>query len=277
VARVAGSADDELERVPDPPKEPKTKRGDVWVCGDHLLLCGDSLEAETEAWIEKGTTACVLTDPPYAIYGSSSGVGSDVADDKMIRPFFAALGRRMRHALRLFGHGYVFCDWRSWDAVLAGMKASTLAAKNCIVWDKGDFGLGSMYRNCHEFVGFFVSQPERSSHYAKQATGQRMVTQPNVRRVNRTGQGGFESEHEPGQRFHNAAKPVQLLQWLLDNSTDEGDLVLDLFGGSGSTMLACERSKRRCRMVEVEPKWCDVIVARWEQLTVRKAERKPAK
>jgi DNA modification methylase len=273
-AAAPADADDE---VPELPKEPKTKPGDVWICGEHQLLCGDSFGDLALEFLGRSRFDAVVTDPPYAIYGSSTGVGSDVADDKMVRPFFEALGRRLLGAVRKFAHVYVFCDWRSWSAVSAGMKAAPLTAKNCLIWDKGDFGLGSMYRSCHEFVGFFVAEPKRESHYKEPARGHRLVMQPNVRRQNRTGQGGFESEQEPGQRFHNAAKPVDLLAWLMANSTDEGDRVLDLFGGSGSTMIAAEKCKRRATLVEIEPKFCDVIVARWERMTGQTAERRPAR
>lgn len=254
--------------VPEPPEIPISKIGDLWILGDHRVLCGDSFNGEdVKRLVVDGSVDLIVTDPPYAIYGSSTGVGSDIADDKMVRPFFESLGRTFASLLPYFGHAYVCCDWRSWSAVSHGMKAGGLSAKNVIVWDKGDFGLGNMYRQCHEFIGFFSRDPVRDSHYKAAKTGARQVLEPNVKRMNRTGQSGFEGTNEKGQRFHNAAKPVDLMAWFIANSSGRGDVVLDLFGGSGTTLLSAEQSGRKARIMEISPSYVDVIVKRWQTLT----------
>lgn len=268
----AGSRQPEpkADDVPDLPAVPKCKKGDTYKLGPHFVLCGDSFEDATGERIDaiaggKASVDMVLTDPPYAIYGSSSGVSSEVADDQMVRPFFASIGRVIAARLRWFGHAYVHCDWRSWASVWEGLQRGGLSPKNCLVWDKVSAGLGSSYANTHEFVGFFAKLPPegavmRRAGYEGQ---QRTVHRPNLLRHDRV---------RGEEREHNAAKPVALLEELIANSSDAGELVLDLFGGSGSTLIAADRAGRRCVTVEKDPKWCDAIAARWERLTGGTAE-----
>lgn len=264
---VGTEAEDE---VPDPPAEPITKVGDMWILGDHVLICGDSFDPDVRAKLLEGAKAALaLMDPPFAIYGSSTGIGADIADDKMIRPFFRDLGHAIVQSIAEFAHVYVCCDWRSWASVWAGMTAAKLSPKNCLVWNKGGGGLGSMYTAGHEFIGFFCRLPpptamKSSAHGKQQRT---VLGASNV--LNYTRPSGAE-------RHHNAAKPVAMLAHLIENSSDAGDVVLDLFNGSGSVIMAGEQTGRRVRACEIEPSWCDVTVARWEKATGKRAERIPA-
>lgn len=257
--------DDEPDEpeVPAPPKRPVTNTGDVWTLDEHRVVCGDAFEDGVVALALGSDTVAdaVLTDPPYAIYGSSTGIASDIADDKMIRPFFENLGRLLHASVKEFGHVYVCCDWRSYPTVHHGAKAGELAPKNVLVWDKGSFGMGSNWPNAHEFVAFFTRLPRQRAMSSSQKTGQRSVlSHPNILRFPRVA--GAEREH-------NAAKPVAMLSHIIEQATDPGELVLDAFGGSGSTLMACDTTGRRAAVVEMEPKWCDVIVARWERTTGR--------
>jgi site-specific DNA-methyltransferase (adenine-specific) len=241
--------------------EPTAKVGDIWQLGPHRLAVGDCFDPDVlEALLNGATIDCVLTDPPYAIYGSSTGIASDVADDKMVRPFFENLGRLVRNNLKPFGHAYLFCDWRSWATVWHGMKAARLSPKNCIVWDKGRFGLGGMYANTHELIGFYANLPDRDTMTTSaKDRGQRGVnSQPNIFHTNRpTGD----------DRQHNAAKPVDLLEWLLTNSTDEGETVLDPFTGSGSVLVAAHRTGRIGYATELEPRFADITINRLTKIT----------
>lgn len=251
------------------PAVPTTKPGELIVLGDHRLLCGDSTNAEHVARLLDGTTVdAVFTDPPYAIFGSSTGVNNDVADDKMVRPFFREVLRAAKGALKPFGHLYVCCDWRSWSAWWAVANETELAVKNMIVWDKGG-GLGSMFANAHELLLFATNAPKLKRTTDKRA-GERTVGDSNVWRINRA----MTDEREDGG-MHNAIKPQALVARAVEHSTDAGQSVLDLFGGSGSTMLACESLGRRSFTMEMEPAWCDVIVTRWETATGLVAERIP--
>lgn len=260
--RAIGVVD--ADDVPPPPPEPITKSGDIWILGDHVLICGDSFDHDVRARLLEGQLAALaLMDPPFAIYGSSTGIGADIADDKMIRPFFRDLGHAIVQSIAEFAHVYICCDWRSWASVWAGMTSAKLSPKNCLVWDKGGAGLGSNYANTHEFIGYFARLPPPKAMAGVRA-GQRSVFVSNILRHNRP---------SGDERHHNAAKPVAMLASLIENSSDAGDLVLDLFNGSGSVIMAGEQTGRRVRACEIEPSWCDVTVARWEKSTGRQAER----
>lgn len=247
--------------IPEEPAVPVTQPGDLWRLGDHLLLRGDSFDEAERRRLVPATVAAVVTDPPYAVYGSSTGIAADIADDKMVRPFFADLFRLIVAVLPDFGHAYVFTDWRSWSAVWEQCRRAGITAKNLLVWDKGGSGLGSNYANTYELVGFFARLPKQTA-MGNRPAGQRQVHKPNVLRYNRP---------HGDDRQHNAAKPVELLRELIENSTDAGDLVADFFGGSGSTLIACEAAGRACRMAEIEPAMCDTIVERWQTYAGRAA------
>lgn len=256
--------------IPEPPKVPITKRGDVWNLGEHVLICGDSFDAATrERVLDAGAVDLVVTDPPYAIYGSSTGIGADIADDRMVRPFFESVFRACENVVKPFGHIYLCCDWRSHSAIHESSRAVRgghygIWPKNLIVWDKGH-GLGSMYAQTHEFVAFFAKQPTpKAMKSTQKETGHRTVMKPNV----------FKHERAHGDdRQHNAAKPPALFRWLIENSSDKGERVVDFFGGSGTTIIAAEQTGRCATVFEVEPIHCDVTIARWERLTGGKARK----
>lgn len=250
----------------DPPAVPVVQYGSVWTLGRHRVLCGDSTKSPYREGLLLGESVdLVLTDPPYAIYGSSSGVGSAVADDRMVRAFFSKVLHAAGEALKVFGHAYVFSDWRSWSAWWESGRPTALSPANMLVWNKGGFGLGNHYVNCHELIGFWHRLPPEKTMRSGGPTGQRSVHKPNVLNYPRTGRGDFEKEER--ERFHNAAKPVDLLRYLVVNSTDKGERVLDLFLGAGSVLLACELEDRTCLGLEIEPAWVEVTVRRWETLT----------
>jgi hypothetical protein len=253
--RLAGDPDE----VPEPPAEPVTRHGDMWLLGEHRLICADIFDPATLKTLTGGKRAqAVLTDPPFAVYGSSTGVASDVADDAMIQPFFEAMWRVIAGHVTQFGHCYVHCDWRAWAAVWEGGKRAKLTPKNMIIWDKGGSGLGNNYANTHELIAYFARIPPRTRMTGQGPAGQRLVLKPNILRHDRpTGEA----------RLHNAAKPVSLLSDLIGNATDPGHAVLDLFAGSGSVLVAAEQTGRICWAAEKEPAWCDVVVARWQALT----------
>lgn len=241
-----------------------TQPGDLYLLGDHRLLCGDSTKTQdVDRLMNEEKAVMVFTDPPYALFGNSTGVAK-VTDDKMARSFFRDCLTQCRRVTKRYGHIYVCCDWHSAFSIEAMSRECDLAVKNLIVWDKGDGGVGNMYQNCHEFVWFFSNAPIKKN--TKQVdSGERVVNGiANIWRFTR-----ISAE----KRHHNAAKPVELVEIPLGTSCDRGDLVLDLFAGSGTVMIAAEQTGRRCNSMEVEPKWCDVIVKRWENLTGEKAER----
>lgn len=250
---------------PEDEKPLYVKAGDLWLLGEHRLLVGDTTKPEDMKRLLDGQTMdAVISDPPYAIYGSSTGIGADIADDKMVRPFFESICRIARSVVKEFGHVYLCTDWRSYPALWDGAKRAELSPKGCIVWDKGNGGMGSMWANCYELVIFLVRMPPAKTMKQGTPSGQRQAFKPNIQRFPRVA--GDEREH-------NAAKPVALMSEFVEVATDRKGPVLDFFGGSGSTLIACEKLGRRCFMMEIEPKFAQIIVERWQRETGRKAER----
>lgn len=239
------------------------KLGDIWALGKHRIVCGDTGVDQTHAELLEGRVVdFICTDPPYAIFGSSNGLSSSIADDRMVVPFFEMVCRRAWAAVKYFGHVNLFCDWRSYPAVWEGLRRADLAPKNCLVWDKINAGLGSNYANSHEFIVHACKLPKREVMKGAAETGQRGVLASNMLRHARV---------HGDQRVHNASKPVPLVQQLIRNSTDPGEHVFDLFLGGGSTLMACELEDRVCSGIEINPRWVDVVIARWEGVTKQKA------
>lgn len=257
---VEGNTDP--DEVPEAPEDPITKPGDLWILGNHRLLCGDSTNIQHVDRLMDGQKAdMVFTDPPYAIYGSSTGVGDDVADTKMIQPFFREIFTSM--ALALDGHFYVCCDWRTYPILNNLLHGAGFAVKNMIVWDKVHMGMGMFYRNTHELIICGYPRLEKIKMRGKKTYG--AVSDANVWSIQRE-----------SQKQHTAQKPIELAKRAIGNSSSKGEVVLDLFGGSGTTLIACEDLARKCRMMEMEPKYCDVIVKRWEDFTGNTAVCIPA-
>lgn len=244
---------------PEVTKYPVTMVGDVWQLGPHRLACGNSFDPEhMTTLIEGDQVHLVATDPPYAVYGSATGIASDIADDKMVRPFFDSILKLAESVLPWFGHCYMFTDWRTYPAIYESIRTTPhMEPKNCIVWDKGGAGLGSNYANTHEWIAFCSKLPPQKA-MGTRASGQRSIHKPNVMRHNRVS--GKEREH-------NAAKPVALMRDLIENSSGPGDVVLEPFCGSGTTLIAANQTERICLASEMEPKWCDVTILRFERLS----------
>jgi DNA modification methylase len=249
----------------EPPERAVSALGDLWRLGEHRLLVADAgLDGEIERLMNGRPADLVVTDPPYAIYGSSTGIASDITDDKMVRPFFRDIVSKVVRVLKPFGHAYICCDWRSWASWWEVSKGSGLAMKNMIVWDKGG-GLGAMYANGHELMLFGSHRPLRRG-MSEKISGERTVAGNNVWRIQRAGR-----DETGEERLHNAQKPLELFTIPIQQSTDAGELVVDFFGGAGTTLIAAEREHRTCYMMEIEPRYADVIVRRWQVLTSREA------
>lgn len=226
--------------------------GDLFEIGEHRLLCGDSTDSDAVAKLMNGEKAdMVFTDPPYAIYGSSTGVGDDIADTKMIQPFFRQLFYNMH--LYLDGHFYVCCDWRTYPLLNDLLSQAYFKVKNMIVWDKVNMGMGMFYRNQHELI---ITGYPRTNHIklrGKKTYGD--IQDSNVWSIKR--------EY---QKQHGAQKPVETAERAIRNSSNDGDLVLEFFAGSGTTMVASHQLKRKCYGMELDPKYCQVIIDRMKQL-----------
>ena len=258
------------DQLPEMPPEPTVALGELYELGDHRLFVGDTTKREDVATLMRGERGTVVvTDPPYAIFGSSSGIEADIADDKMVRPFFRSILNSTVDVLQRYGHFYICCDWRSWSSWWEEARGTPCRPKNCIVWDKGG-GLGVNYANCHELLMFGSVVPGKTSMRSdKNKTGMRTIcTATNVWRIPRV------MKMEDGQRrVHNAQKPVALFERAFKNSSDAGDIVVDLFSGSGTALIAAEQLGRKCRTMEIDPRWAELSIRRWESLTGKKARK----
>lgn len=243
--------------APEPP-EPEdviTQPGDLWILGRHRLLCGDSTDKATVDRLMDGEKAdMVFTDPPYALFGNSTGV-SGVGDDKMIMPFFRDIGQMIQRHLKTMGHAYVCHDWQTGATIKEAFRG--LTAKNLIVWRKAEGGgLGAFYSKIYELIWLFANEPETGILGKNKVKARTINGVPNIWDCPIV---------QATERDHNAQKPVKVVEIAVENSSDPGEKVLDLFGGSGTTLIASDRLNRICYMMEMEPKYCDVIVRRYIQ------------
>ena len=230
--------------------------GDLFEIGPHRLLCGDSTDSDAVARLMDGEKAdMVFTDPPYALFGNSTGAA--VADDKMIRPFFLLIGTSIMKATKKFAHFYSCLDWKSWAAVLETYQKAGLTVKNMIVWDKGSGALGQAYRSQHELIMFGLCGNNGISITGTNGVESKyQIKDTNLWTVKR----------ENKQGMHAALKPQELIQKAVQNSSFADELVLDLFLGSGSTMVASHQLNRKCYGTELDPKYCQVIIDRMLKL-----------
>ena len=249
---------DEVPEAPEP-EEVVTQLGDLWILGEHRLLCGDSTDrAAVEQLMDGAKADMVFTDPPYALFGNSTGV-QGVGDDKMIMPFFKEIGKAIQRTVKPMGHVYVCHGWQTSHTIRQAMDL--LTPKNLIVWRKAEGGgLGSYYTKIYELIWLLANEPEVG------IIGKNKLP---ARTINGVANIWDVSIVQAQERDHNAQKPVELIAIAVENSSDEDEKVLDLFGGSGSTMMACQKLGRRCYMMELEPKYCDVIVRRFIRTTGR--------
>jgi len=229
--------------VPEVPEEPKTKAGDLWILGDHRLLCGDSTKAEDVEKLMNGEKAdIVFTDPPY-------GMRLDCDYSKMPR------GKNTYD--NVIGDHQDFdpaCIFQVDSPVYMIWGADWFYSKlqngfSPIVWDKQPFEVVAGPQNHFELC---------------------WVKPKKKRTIIRHLWTGFTAKEKNTKRVHPTQKPMEVTMQLL--GIFEGNIVVDLFGGSGSTLIACEKTSRHCRMMELDPKYCDVIVKRWEDFTGKKAE-----
>ena len=233
--------------------EPVCKKGEIWLLGEHRLMCGDSTSADDVAKLMEGSKANLLfTDPPYGYeYQSNMRTKSEKFDvlknDDKILDFFPLLPS--------FVDGWIFVctTWKVLDMWTAIFKKQ-YDLTNLIVWDKGGGYIGDLRKTFGTDYEIIMC-----SNNGKELTGKRLGSVWSI------GKDNAEKYDHPTQ------KPVALSGTAIDCTTNEGDIILDLFGGSGSTMIACEQLGRKCRMMELDPHYCDVIIARWEKLTGEKA------
>ena len=260
--------------------------GSIWVrsgsSGGTDWICGDALDPRVVATLMGGEQArMVFTDPPYnvPIDGHAGGSGKTrhrefaMASGEMSRREFTeflqrAFERLAEHSVDGSIH-YVCMDWRHLPEILAAGEAVFDELKNLIVWVKDNGGMGTFYRSRHELI--FAFKHGTAPHRNTFELGQHGRYRTNVwqyRGVNTRRAGRMEE-----LALHPTVKPVQMIADAIRDVSGRGEIVLDVFGGSGSTLIAAEKTGRRARLCELDPVYCDRILARWEAYAKDDAER----
>lgn len=241
------------DAVPEAPDVPVTVEGDVWLLGNHRLMCGDSTSIDAVELLMEGRKAqMVHTDPPYGVEYQSN-MRTKSAKFEMLKNDDAFLD--IAPVIDACSDGWVFV-WTSWKVLTKWLDqfVSFGYPTNQIIWYKPGGGIGDLKRT-------FASDYETALvwHRGAELTGKRIGS---VWKVSKDGATEY---------LHPTQKPVALAEEALDKTTKPGWLILDLFGGSGSTLIACEKTGRHARLMELDPKYCDVIVKRWQEFTGQQA------
>jgi DNA modification methylase len=275
--------DDPADVIPELPAGPPLSRiGDVWLLDDHRVLCGDALDPEAfRTLLGEQRAAMVFIDPPYnvPIDGHASGLGAThhrpfpMASGEMDSTQFTAfLGEAFRN-LTAFGVDgalhFICMDWRHIAELMAAGRAVYGELKNLCVWVKDNAGMGSLYRSQHELV--FVFKHGRNGHRNNVQLGRFGRNRANVWHY--PGANSFAHRGEEGNllALHPTVKPVRLVADAILDCSARRDIVLDAFLGSGTTLIAAERTGRRCYGLELDPAYADTIVRRWQNLTAGSA------
>jgi len=272
VDEVGDTASEEpVGDLTDKPSSPVTRLGDVWRLGDHIVACGDARDKKLLAELMNENARLILSDPPFnvPIKGHVSGLGKKVhaefamASGEMTDMEFEAFLRQSIEAaadhLMDGGLALLFMDWRGIETLLRAGREEGLNLLNIIVWAKSNGGMGSLWRSAHELIAAF--KKGSASHLNNVELGAHGRWRSNVWEYpGATSQG---SDARAGLQMHPTVKPVALLEDALLDITARGEIVLDTFLGSGSTLIAAENVGRRCRGVELDPAYMDVILQRW--------------
>jgi DNA modification methylase len=269
------SADD-LADVPTGP--PVTRAGDLWLLGEHRVHCGSALDPHAyAALLGHEQAAMVFSDPPYnvPIEGHVSGRGAyrhrefAMAAGEMSQAEYTNFLTRAcllhaRHSAQGSLH-FICMDWRHLEELLAAGKTVYSELKNLCVWVKDNGGMGSLYRSQHELV--FVFKHGRKPHRNNVQLGQYGRNRTNVWHY--PGVNSFSRSGDEGKllALHPTVKPVALVADAILDATARRDIVLDGFVGSGTTVIAAERSGRRCYGLELDPLYVDTVIRRWQGLT----------
>ena len=267
-------------------KECRVQRGDLWLLGRHRLLCGDATTRDVERLLSGEAADTVFTDPPYNVgydparapsgrrakpdrrrQGSRNGnrrrrplgtIQGDNQTAEAYQEFLVGAFRNLAEALPSGGAVYVCGGVSTFPPYVHAFEAAGLHLSSVIVWDKGSLALTRKdYHSQYELI--FYGWPEGKPHYFGGGRSQSDVW--------------LVERENPHSYVHHTQKPVELVQRAVENSSRPSQTVLDVFLGSGTTVIACEKSGRRCLGMEIDPLYCEVALARWETVTGERARR----
>ena len=281
---------------PEVPEEATAKRGQVYQLGEHRLMCGDSTSpADVQKLMGDEQADCLLTDPPYNVnYGGDAHspaagkhrvIENDNLTDSDFYKFLLAFYQNAEAALKPGGSFYIWhADSEGYNFRKA-LRDAGLQLRQTLIWNKNSLVLGRQdYQWKHEPC--LYGWKDGAGHYFTSSRSETTVIEDEVpdfskmkkeelvqllQRVYSQATTVIDEMKPSKSDLHPTMKPLRLMAYLIQNSTRKGEIVLDLFGGSGSTLIASEETKRRCRMMEYDPRYVDVIIQRWEEQTGKKA------
>jgi len=250
------------DSIPELPEAPVCETGDLWILGDHKLLVGDSTNRDDVATLMAGAAAdLVFTDPPYNVgYEGYTEDRLTIKGDRMsdaeFKQFLESAFRSCRTAVKPGASLYV-CHSSSWQREFQNALETAGFEVRCqIIWAKNTFAWGfGRYKFQHEPMFYAHVAGEKDPWYGDKSQSTL-----------------WEEKKPAANRLHPTAKPVELVERALLNSSKAGDIVVDLFGGSGSTLIGCERRGRKARLIEIDPKYADCIVRRYQEYTGKQAK-----
>ena len=275
LADIGSSRPSAEDAIPAVPKTAVTQRGDLWLLGKHRLLCGDSREPQDFVRAMGGArAAAVFTDPPYNLRVRAIGGRGRVqhaefafASGEMSQAQFRVfLSQTLGNGVRVSDEGavhFICMDWRHIGELIEVGRELHGDLLNIVVWVKSNAGQGSFYRSQHEFIGVFrVGEEPHRNNVALGRFGRNRSNVWSYAGVNTFGKGRMEA-----LAAHPTVKPVALVADALLDCTARGDVVLDQFVGSGTTILAAEKVGRVAIGIEYEPRYVDVAILRWQRMT----------
>jgi site-specific DNA-methyltransferase (adenine-specific) len=259
------------DEVPEPPKEPKSKLGDVYQLGEHRLMCGDStMIDQVEKLMRNQKADLIFTDPPYNVnYGKLKGnqknnnsfkerkIMNDFMDDEQFIQFLTDCFTNSKIVSKAGCSIYVCYADKQAVNFFQAMRNINFHHSCNIIWKKDSLVLGmSDYHSIHEPIIYGWFKGDSHSYYGdkKQTTV-------------------WECKRPKKNDLHPTMKPIELVEKAIKNSSKSDDILYEPFGGSGSTLIACEKTKRKCCMMELDPKYVDVIIDRWENFTGKKSKK----
>jgi DNA modification methylase len=292
LAEIDLALDAVLEADPESPKDTReddlpelrqvavSRRGDLWQLGRHCLLCGDAREPEDyAALLFHEPVDMIFTDPPYncPINGHVSGLGSvkhrefamasgEMSEQEFTSFLEATLGAASAQC-KNGAIAFVCMDWRGIGPLLAAGRKAFTEMKQLCVWKKSNAGMGTFYRSQHELVFVFkVGTAPHTNSFGLGNTGRyrtNLWQYPGITSMSAT--------RAEELAMHPTVKPVALVADAIRDCSERGDVILDPFGGSGTTLIAAEKVGRTARLIEYDPLYCDTIIRRWERMTGKEA------
>lgn len=284
---------DKDDEVPELGEDSKTQIGDVWKLGRHRIMCGDATNPEhVKTLMEAQQADVVFTDPPYNVNykGRGQKTSNTIANDNMegsaFGQFLEKVFKNYREVVKAGAGLYVFHSSSSQAQFEYAIEKAGMEVKNQLIWNKPAAALGwGDYRWKHEPFFYCATKGKKVQFYGdrkhstiwdfQKTDAQLFAWAQKMKRAEEQGKTTIwsMSRDKVGEYVHPTQKPVELIVYALRNSSKSGDLVLDFFLGSGSTLIAAEKIERSCFGLELDPKYIDVVIKRWEDYTGEKAEK----